>query len=59
MTGKTNSVKTVAIKSPLAIAVAIGAQKIFNINGNIPSIAAAAVNIIGRKRNTAESIIAS
>ena len=59
MTGKTNSVNAVAIKSPPAIATAIGPQKILRMSGNIPSIAAAAVNIIGRKRRTAESIIAS
>ena len=59
MTGKTNSVSTVATSKPPAIATAIGPQKTLNINGNIPSIAAAAVNIIGRKRRIAESIIAS
>ncbi len=59
MTGKTKSVKTVATSSPPAIATAIGPQKVLIISGNIPRIAAAAVNMIGRKRKIAESIIAS
>ena len=59
MTGKTNSVKTVATNKPPAIATAIGPQKALIINGSIPSIAAAAVNIIGRNLKIAESIIAS
>ena len=59
MTGKTKSVKTVATNNPPAIATAIGPQKTLSMSGNIPKIAAAAVNIIGRKRKIAESIIAS
>ena len=59
MTGKTSNVNTVATSSPPAIATAIGAQNTLAISGNMPKTAAAAVSIIGRKRKTAESIIAS
>lgn len=59
MTGNTSNVSTVATSKPPAIATAIGPQKILGMSGNMPKIAAAAVSIIGRKRKTAESIIAS
>lgn len=58
MTGRTNSVSTVAPNSPPAIAIAIGPQKVLGISGNMPRIAAAAVSMIGRNRSTAESMIA-
>ena len=59
MTGSTKRVRVVATKRPDAMAVAIGPQKALLIKGTIPKMAAAAVNIIGRKRIIAESTIAS
>lgn len=59
MTGNTNNVSMVAISSPLAMATAIGPQKVLAMSGSMPRIAAAAVSMMGRKRNTAESTIAS
>lgn len=56
--GKMSKVKIVATTKPQEIAIAIEPQSVLGTSGIIPSIAAAAVSIIGRKRNTAESIIA-
>lgn len=57
--GNTSSVKIVAMTSPLAMATAIGPQKLLRIKGTMPKIAAAAVSMIGRNLSTAESMIAS
>ena len=59
MTGSTSSVSMVAAKRPLAMATAIGPQKVLVIRGSMPRMAAAAVSMIGRKRSTAESMMAS
>ena len=58
MTGSTSNVNTVAPNSPPAIAIAIGPQNVLGISGIIAKMAAAAVSMIGRKRSTAESMIA-
>jgi len=58
MTGRTNSVNTVAPNRPPAMAMAIGPQKVLGISGAMPRIAAAAVSMMGRNRRTAESMMA-
>jgi hypothetical protein len=59
MTGKMISVKTVATKSPPAIATAMGPQKTLETKGSMPRIAAAAVSMMGRKRLTVALMITS
>ena len=59
ITGRTNNVSTVAPNRPPAMAMAMGPQNVLGMSGAMPKIAAAAVNMIGRKRSTAELMMAS
>src|SRR5450830_100453 len=56
--GKNNNVNPVAMIKPPIIATAIGPQKTERDKGIIASTAAAAVNMIGRNRHTADSMTA-